>query len=252
GMVSERLRWVGRSWSHIGGCPVWRWVVLGCGWCRVGGPGDSGPVGWVEGVRVCGGCLPCGVAGPRARGVVVRLFGWWWWCGWTVVPVVSAGTPLEVDAERWDPFGEAVGCDADLPVGVVCGIVVRGADQQQIGQARGTTISPMLRMMHVTPFRRNITRRESAATVTKDHRAAQRSGNGTGRPANIQRLPIPTQHHRNDLRIARHPPDSTGRQMLPRVKQARASLLGQLLVRDGHHHGRPFPTLLGQIPDPQG
>src|SRR5262249_55975217 len=102
--------------------------------------------------------------------MVVRLLGWW--CGWTLVPVVSAGTPLEVDAERWDPFRQPVGSDADLPVGVVRGMVMRGADQQQIGQTRGTTISPMPQMMHVTPFRRNITRRKSAAAVTEDHRAA--------------------------------------------------------------------------------
>jgi len=103
--------------------------------------------------------------------MVVRLFGWWW-CGWTLVPVVTAGTSLEVDVERWDPFGESVGGDADLPVGVVCGVVMRGADQQQIGQARGTTVGPVLRMMDVAPFRRDITSRKGTAAVTEDHRAA--------------------------------------------------------------------------------
>src|SRR5262244_2582651 len=62
------------------------------------------PVGWV-GVCGCAGAASLvGWLAP-APGVVVRLFGWWW-CGWTLVPVVSAGTPLVVDAERRDPFGQ--------------------------------------------------------------------------------------------------------------------------------------------------
>src|SRR5499425_1588084 len=172
--------------------------VVSCGWSRVlaCGLGGGGACG-CAGVR---GLPPLWGGWPPRPGMVIQLFGWRW-CGWTLVPVVTAGTPLEVDAKRRDPFGKSVGCDADLPVGVVRGVVMRGADQQQIGQTRGTTISPMVQMMHVTPFRRDITRRKGAATVTKDHRTAQRSGNSAGGPANIQRLPVTTEHHRDDLRV---------------------------------------------------
>jgi len=42
--------------------------------------------------------------------------------------VVAAGSLLGIDVCGWDPFGEAVWGDVDVPVGVVGGVVVGGAD----------------------------------------------------------------------------------------------------------------------------
>jgi hypothetical protein len=96
-------------------------VVSGEGWC-CGVPGG----GWA-----CGGRLPGWVAGPACLGVVVRLFGWW--CGWVFMSIVAAGSLVGVDVGWRDPFDVAVFGDADVPVGVVGGVVVGEADQGGVG-----------------------------------------------------------------------------------------------------------------------
>src|SRR5262249_58484058 len=118
------------------------------------------------------------------------------------MPVVAAGPLMGIDVSRWDPFGKAVSGDVDLPVGMVGGVVVRGADQHEVAEGGWPSIGPVHRMMHIAPLRWNVAGGEGTSAVAEDYGAAEWAGDGAVGPADVQRLTLTTEHCRDYLGVA--------------------------------------------------
>src|SRR5262249_44391313 len=153
-----------------------------------------------------------GVRG-RPRGRVTApgwsLFGWWglgWWC----VSVVSAGAPFGGDVCGWGPFGEAVGGGVDLPVGVVGGAVVWGADQDEGVRGGGSAVDPVSPGVDIAPFGGDAAGGEGAPAVPEGYGAAHGAGDGAAGPAHVQGLAVAAEDDGDDFGVAGHPADGAG------------------------------------------
>src|SRR5215470_11379036 len=165
-------------------------------------------MGGSRGCEVVGSGCPLGTPWCPARGlgrggVVIRLFVWWG--GWWLVPVVPAGLSFGVDMGGWDPFGEAVGGDADLPAGVVGSLVVSRAGQEQVGQGGWPAVGPVDPMMYVAPLGWDVAGGEGASAVAEGDGAAEWCGDGAVGAADVQRLAFGAEDSGNDLGVAGHP-----------------------------------------------
>jgi hypothetical protein len=127
------------------------------------------------------------------------------------------------------------------------------AEQRQIAQRSRTTVNPMSIMMCVAPGRRPIAPREDASPVAGDQCSAHRLRHHVGRSADIERLTLGAQHHRDDPCIAGDPPGSGSRQRRAGFEQARRlpEQPQKCVVADRDDQLRSLATHIGQLPGPQ-
>ena len=157
-------------WGH--GCRIW---VVVRSWAACSGAGELARLGPAAGMA------GLGVSAGSGRGMC------------------SAVRPLErVDPCRRAELGDAGGVDRHVPPGEVDLAVMGPAEHDQVGQLGFPAQLPRHDVVHLAPAWWAVAAGVGAAAVTGDHRAAQPVGDGAGGAADVEGLPGPAEHDRDD------------------------------------------------------
>src|SRR5215510_2770921 len=113
----------------------------------------------------------------------------------TSMNVIASSSSVRVYPGRWMETRSAVRGQLDYPVALVNSRMVIAAEEHAVSQIGRTAVDPVPNVVAVAPRHRPIAARERAAVaVTQTERPALGGGEGTGRPAEVERLTVATEH----------------------------------------------------------
>ena len=101
----------------------------------------------------------------------------------------------------WVELRDAV-AHVDAPVGMVDEAVVAAAQRNTIVAAGEAVVGPVNNVVDVAPASGHETAREGAATITQDHCAANRRGDGAAGAPDVQWFAAGAEHDGNEFGVA--------------------------------------------------
>src|SRR5262249_23886554 len=110
----------------------------------------------------------------------------------------------------WRRAGWRGGGDVGGPVGVVCGGVVWGADQDEAVQGGGSAVDPVSPVVDIAPLGWDVAGGQGAPAVPEGYGAAHGAGDGAAGPAHVQGLAVAAEDDGDDFGVAGHPADGAG------------------------------------------